>query len=345
MEQRANIKFCFKLGKSATDTFEMIQTVYGSEAMSRKNVFKWYARFRDGRESIEDDPRPGASSTVRVEENVQKVAEILRNDRCASTRLIEELTGIPKTTVHRILTENLGKKKICCRFVPHSLTDDQTDCRVKHCRDMKKSAARDPDFMSCIVTGDETWCFQYEPLTKRQSSEWKSPESPRPKKLRMQKSRVKTLLTVFFDSKGIIHKEFAPEGQMVNADYYVGVLNRLWARIVRVRPEYRNQGTWCLLHDNAPAHKSKIVCDFLAQKSIVVLQHPPYSPDLSPCDFWLFPKLKMAMKGKRFDTISDIQKATTMVLQAISKVEYQNCFEQFLLRFQLCIDSQGAYFE
>ncbi|CAK9803056.1 Protein GVQW3 [Anthophora quadrimaculata] len=118
-EQRANIKFCFKLGKSATDTFEMIQTVYGSEAMSRKNVFKWYASFRDGRESIEDDPRPGASSTVRVEENVQKVAEILRNDRCASTRLIEELTGIPKTTVHRILTENLGKKKIC--FVPHLL--------------------------------------------------------------------------------------------------------------------------------------------------------------------------------------------------------------------------------
>ncbi|CAK9833797.1 Protein GVQW3 [Anthophora retusa] len=160
MEQRANIKFCFKLGKSATNTFEMIQTVYGSEAMSRKNVFKWYARFSDGRESIEDDPRPGASSTVRDEKNVQKVAEILRNDRYASTRLIEELTGIPKTTVHRILTENLGKRKICSRFVPHSLTDDQKDCRVEHCRDMQRSAARDPDFMSCIVTGDETWCFQ-----------------------------------------------------------------------------------------------------------------------------------------------------------------------------------------
>ncbi|CAK9820098.1 Mariner Mos1 transposase [Anthophora quadrimaculata] len=274
MEQRANIKFCFKLGKSATDTFEMIQTVYGSEAMSRKNIFKWYARFRDGRESIEDDPRPGASSTDRVEENVHKVTEILRNDRCASTRLIEELTGIPKTTVQSILTENLGKKKICCRFVPHFLTDDQKDCRVEHCRDMKRSTARDPDFMSCIVTGDETWCFQYEPLTKRQSSEWKHPESPRPKKLRMQKSRVKTLLTVFIDSKGIIHKEFTPEGQMVNADYYLGVLSRLWAKIVRDRPEYRNQGTWCLLHDNAPTHKSKIVCDFLAQKSIVVLQHP-----------------------------------------------------------------------
>ncbi|XP_075225707.1 protein GVQW3-like [Lycorma delicatula] len=135
----------------------MIQTVYGSEEMSPKNVLKWYARFRDGIESIEDDRRPGASSTVQVEENIQKVAEILPNDRCASIRLIEEITGIPKTTVHRILTENLGKKKIRCRFVPHSLADDQKDCRMEHCKNMKKSAARDPDFMSCIVTVQRTF--------------------------------------------------------------------------------------------------------------------------------------------------------------------------------------------
>jgi hypothetical protein len=66
------------------------------------------------------------------------------------------------------------------------------------------------------------------------------------------KSRVKTLLTVFFDSKGIIHQEFLPEGQTVNSDYYLGVLNRLWARILRIRPEYREQGSWLILHDSAP---------------------------------------------------------------------------------------------
>lgn len=125
----------------------MIQAVYGSEAMSRKNVFKWYARFCDGRESIEDDPRLGTSSAVRVEENVQKVAEILRNNRYASTRLIEELTGVSKTTVHRITTENMDGKKIRCRFVSHSLTEDKEDCRVENCRDIKRSAAREPDFM------------------------------------------------------------------------------------------------------------------------------------------------------------------------------------------------------
>lgn len=54
----------------------------------------------------------------------------------------------------------------------------------------------------------------------------------------MQKNRIKTLSTVFFDSEGIIHREFIPEGQTVNSDYYFGVLNRLWDRIHRVRPEY-----------------------------------------------------------------------------------------------------------
>ncbi|XP_054718503.1 protein GVQW3-like [Uloborus diversus] len=175
-----------------------MKTVYGSEVLSRKKVFKWYARFRDGRDSLEDDPRPGHSVTVRNDENIEKVAEILRNDRCVSTRLIEEVTGIPKSTVHLILTENLGKRKVCARFVPHTLTDDQKHCRVEHCRDMQQAATRDPNFMANIVTGDETWCFKYEPLTKRQSAEWKSPEYAKPKKVRMEKSRIKTLLTVFF---------------------------------------------------------------------------------------------------------------------------------------------------
>jgi transposase len=61
-------------------------------------------------------------------------------------------------------------------------------------------------------------------------------------------------------------------------------------------PSYREQGSWSSLHDNAPPHKSKIVRDFLARKGITVLDHPPYSPDLAPADFWSFQKVKLAMK-------------------------------------------------
>ena len=87
---------------------------------------------------------------------------------------------------------------------------------------------QDECFWENIITGDETWCFAYDPATKRQSAEWVEQNSPKPKKLRFQKSRVKK----FFYAKGvIIHREFVPEGQKVNAEFYVAVLDRLLKRI------------------------------------------------------------------------------------------------------------------
>ena len=70
------------------------------------------------------------------------------------------------------------------------------------------------------MVGDETWCFQYEPLTKRQSAVWKSPEDSPPRKVRQQKSKVKTMLITFFDSEGMIHKEFVPKRSAVNGQYF-----------------------------------------------------------------------------------------------------------------------------
>lgn len=67
--------------------------------------------------------------------------------------------------------------------------------------------------------------------------------------------------------------------------------------MIRVRPEYREPGSWFLLHDNAPSHRSIIGHEFLTQKQVTVFNQPPYLPDLAPCGFFLFPKLKMALKG------------------------------------------------
>ena len=94
---------------------------------------------------------------------------------------------------------------------------------------------QDECFWENIITGDETWCFTYDPATKRQSAEWVGQNSPKPNKLRFQKSRVKTMLIVVFDSEGVIHREFFPERQKANAEFNVGVLDRLLKRIQQVR--------------------------------------------------------------------------------------------------------------
>ena len=78
-----------------------------------------------------------------------------------------------------------------------------------------------------IITGDETCCFAYDPETKQQTSEWVGDMSPRPKELKFQRSCIKTMLIIFFDSQGVVHKEFVPEGKTVNAEFYKGVIDRL----------------------------------------------------------------------------------------------------------------------
>lgn len=345
IDQRNAIKICFNSGKSATETFEWLKAGYGESVMSRATVFRWYNLFERGREATEDTKRVGRPRSMRSEENVARVADALKADRNTSCRLIEEQTGIPKSTAQRIIRQDLQKKKICARFVPHALTSEQRKQRVAHSHELLKMAKTHQNFFDSIVTGDESWCFAYDPTTKRQSAEWIGEDSPRPTKLRFQKSKVKTMLIIFFDSRGIIHKEFVPQGTTVTASYYVGVLDRLFKRMGRVRSDLWMSRSFFLLHDNAPAHSAKIVTEFLAKKNVQVLRHPPYSPDLSPPDYFLFPKLKIDLKGNHYGSISDIQKAVTSRLKGISRQEFLKGMKRLEDRANQCIASKGAYFE
>jgi hypothetical protein len=77
MEQRVNIEFCVKLGKTPTETYEMLQTVYGDEALSHSSVFEWFERFRDGREDLQDDPSSGCPSTSLNADTITNVHEMV----------------------------------------------------------------------------------------------------------------------------------------------------------------------------------------------------------------------------------------------------------------------------
>jgi hypothetical protein len=105
---------------------------------------------------------------------------------------------------------------------------------------------------------------------------------------RLEKFKIKTMLIKYFDKQGVIHKQFVPEGQAVNSDFYVEVIRRLLKRISWVRPQFRAEGSWFLLHSNAPSHSALVVKTFLAKHGVVEISHPPYSPDLGPVDFSSF---------------------------------------------------------
>jgi len=123
---------------------------------------------------------------------------------------------------------------------------------------MVQETELDENFMGQIITGDETWVYGYDPETKRRSSQWKSADSPRPKKARKVRSKVKVMLIVFFGMEGIVHYEYVPQGQTVNQQFYLQVLKRLRLAVSRKRPQKRAAGAWSLHHDNVPAHTQHI---------------------------------------------------------------------------------------
>jgi hypothetical protein len=100
-----------------------------------------------------------------------------------------------------------------------------------------------------------------------------------------------------------------------------------------------------LHHDNAPAHTSLKTTEFVTNNNIVIVHHPPYSPDLAPCDFTLFAKSKMKQKGRHFETVSDIQRESQAVLDSIRMVTSTVLLKGGKKRWYRCIRSQGNYFE
>jgi transposase len=175
--------------------------------------------------------------------------------------------------------------------------------------------------------------------------QWKTSAFPRPKKkARMSRAQVKTMLIYFLDHKGIVHFEFLEQGRTVNQNCYLEILTRLREAVRRRRPK-RQPDAWILHHDNASAHDALDVREFVAKKSIMKLDYPPYSPDLTPCDLRLFPKLKTALKGHRFSDIANIHEHATTILQSIPEEEFQKFFEQWEHRLTKCIGAQGDYFE
>ena len=345
LEQRYCIKFCQKLGDTQAETIRKIQQVFGHDTMSITQIKEWYNRFKDGRVSVESESRSGRPSTSRNDEVIEQVRTLVMQDRRVTIQEIVDQIEISFGSVQSILKEDLGLRRVSAKFVPKLLTMEQKQLRLQVSQDMLDCSNSNPNFLNIVITGDESWVYGYDPETKMQSSQWRHPSDPRPKKARQVRSNVKVMLTVFFDCRGVVHHEYAPQGQNITKEYYQEVLRHLRDAVRRKRPDMWKTGNWQLHHDNAPAHSSHLIQTFLAKHNIPLVRQAPYSPDMAPCDFWLFPKLKLPLKGSRFESREDIMQNATAQLYSIPKEAFQKCFQQWGERWQKCVQSQGEYFE
>jgi len=153
--------------------------------------------------SVDDDERSGRPSTSTTPENIAEVREAILANRRQTIHDVCEIVRLSHVTVQLILADTLNMRRISARFVPRQLSDDQKALRVSVCRELKQQPRDDPNFISNIITGDETWVHVYGPESKQQSSQWKPPNSPRPKKARQFRSNVKAMLIFFSTSKAL----------------------------------------------------------------------------------------------------------------------------------------------
>ena len=117
------------------------------------------------------------------------------------------------------------------------------------------------------------------------------------------------MLIMFFIVRGIVHSEFLPQGQTIIQQIYKEILQLLLRSVRKKRQELWQDKSWLLHHDNARDHNALIIRQFLAKKNIAGLEQPPYSPDLAPCDCFLFPELNGIIKGTRFEGMEVIKRA------------------------------------
>ena len=160
------------------------------------------------------------------------------------------------------------------------------------------------NLLNNIITIDERWVRTYGPELKRQSAEWRHEGWPRKQNFRQNPSPVKLIVVLACDVRGVILCHFVLHGATVNAQYYAAYLQNHLRRTVRSkRPQLQNV---IIFHDNSSPHKAICVRDLQRHCRWEVLEHPSYSPDLSPCDYDLIPKLKAPLRGHKFRTRDDI---------------------------------------
>ncbi|KAL4136294.1 hypothetical protein QTP88_007842 [Uroleucon formosanum] len=148
------------------ETYDKLVKVFGDEALSRAQVFRWHNNFKNGRESVGDEPR----------------------NRRLTVRMLADELNLKRETVRKILTDDLSMKKLCANIVPKNLLTEQKHVQMSISQDCLEQVEADPTLLDRVITGDESWYFQYDPETKRQSQQWLSPGAARPKKARMSKS-------------------------------------------------------------------------------------------------------------------------------------------------------------
>lgn len=340
---RAIIFYNFRRGLTRLQCFEELTSVFSDEAPCLRTVERWYLEFQRGHTSVSDKSLEGRPKSAFTEDNINAVRQLILEDRHVTYREIEALLGISGTTIQKILHEALGVRKLVCRWIPHLLSDDHKAARVRWCKKTLQRFNRgESNHVYKIISGDESWIYAYDPDSKQQSTIWVFQDEPKPTKVIRSRSTSKKMVATFVGKTGHVATIALEDRRTVNAEWYTTVcLPQVIAELRKSNSKRRI----ILHHDNASSHTARQTIEYLKQEKVEILDHPPYSPDLSPNDFFTFPKIKKSLRGQRFQSGEEAVDAFKSAILNTPTLEWNKCYNNWFERMEKCIKLRGEYFE
>jgi histone-lysine N-methyltransferase SETMAR len=194
-----------------------------------------------------------------------------------------------------------------------------------------------------VITGDESWFYHTQIGRKSSNAAWVRRGDPSPTVVWRDKFAPRTLFSIFFKSDSTVLIHPVERGQAIDHHYYINnCLRPLIEQVKCRRPSYGTRAIK-IHHDNGRPHVPKDVSDYLESEGLTIIPNHPNSPDLSPCDFWLFDLIKENLTDQ--SDSESLYDAVSEFMYSINKEEYRKTFEKRIQRMQLYIDNQGDYFE
>ena len=264
--------------------------------------------------------------------NIAAVKIVVKQDARLSVKDIASCTGISEGSVQTILKKHLDLRKVCTRWVSHLLTEAQKTQCLKCARELLKT------YKGCnsqVISN----LLLFEPQSRADNKQWKRKYQKRPCIAKRTVSSKKMLNASFFNSCWPVVQVPCPSGHTITGLFYKNSILKEFYN--KKRPSKGWSGVH-LLHDNTSSHKCEDVKSFLASEKVKVLNHPPYLPDLSPCDFFLFPRLKKMLSGNKYTSRSSFGSAIYQCLQQIPNLP---AFRDRVKRLQKCVSVKGEYSE
>jgi histone-lysine N-methyltransferase SETMAR len=332
-EWRAVIRFCVLLGYSNEHMRCLLRDGYGDSAPSKATGNRWARLFRGGSAAIADAPRTGRPPTS--EGLAEVILGKLDEQPFMCLRVLAETLCYSKETVRRCLHTELGYKKYVSKWVPHQLSEGQKEERVAAAHEMLRqlTCKRRIDF----VTADESW-FRHKYFHEGQ---WAAAAEDVGERVK-EAFTPKTMVVIVWSVRGFHIVESLPAGETFTGGYAASLLHRFDDSMRESRPAMGARGM--TLHwDNARPHRSAEAAGAIREIRMLEMPHPPYSPDLSPCDFFLFGEIKPKLKGRSFLDSGEVLTAIKAETESITRETRERVFDEWVRRLECVIESGGDY--